>query len=174
MLISGTEIFMAQSNTTVLAALIGLIAFMAVLTIAIDFFLRRRRERRVSRMDELEGHDFEFFCADLLQAQGFIDVEVTRGSGDFGVDILAEKDGVTYAVQCKRYSGPVGVEAVLRTYGGQAYYERMVGAVMTNQYFTSPAVEAAKKLHILLWDRGYMDTMIEESSPRDSRHSRST
>ena len=46
---------MAQSNTTVLAALIGLIAFMAVLTIAIDFFLRRRRERRVSRMDELEG-----------------------------------------------------------------------------------------------------------------------
>ena len=71
-------------------------------------------------------------------------------------------------------SGPVGVEAVLRTYGGQAYYERMVGAVMTNQYFTSPAVEAAKKLHILLWDRGYMDTMIEESSPRDSRHSRST
>ena len=45
---------MAQSNTTVLAALIGLIAFMAVLTIAIDFFLRRRRERRVSRMDARE------------------------------------------------------------------------------------------------------------------------
>ena len=112
---------MTQSNITVLAVLIGFIAFMAVLIILIDFFLRRRRDRRASRMDELEGHDFEFFCADLLRAQGFIDVEVTRGSGDFGVDILAEKDGVTYAVQCKRYSGPVGVEAVLRTYGGQAY-----------------------------------------------------
>lgn len=160
-----TEIFMPQSNTTVLAALIGLIAFMAVLAILIDFFLRRRRDHRISRMDELEGHDFEFFCADLLRAQGFIEVEVTRGSGDFGVDILAEKDGITYAVQCKRYSGPVGVEAVLRTYGGLAYYERMVGAVMTNQYFTSPAVEAAKKLHILLWDRGYMDAMIEENAP---------
>ena len=156
---------MVQSNTTVLAALIGLIAFMAVLAILIDFFLRRRRDRRISRMDELDGHDFEFFCADLLRTQGFIDVEVTRGSGDFGVDILAEKDGVTYAVQCKRYNGPVGVEAVLRTYGGLAYYERMVGVVMTNQYFTSPAVEAAKKLHILLWDRGYMDAMIEENAP---------
>ena len=155
---------MSQSNITVLAGLIGLIAFMAVLAILIDFFLRRRRERRISRMDELEGHDFEFFCADLLRAQGFIDVEVTRGSGDFGVDILAERDGVTYAIQCKRYSSPVGVEAVLRTYGGQAYYERMVGVVMTNQYFTSPAVEAAKKLRILLWDRGYMDAMIEESN----------
>ncbi len=155
---------MAQSNITILAALIGLIAFMAVLTILINVYLRRRRDRRISQMDELEGHDFEFFCADLLRAQGFIDVEVTRGSGDFGVDILAEKDGVTYAVQCKRYSGPVGVEAVLRTYGGLAYYERMVGAVMTNQYFTSPAVEAAKKLRILLWDRGYMDAMIEENN----------
>lgn len=158
---------MAQSNITVLATLVGLIAFMAVLAIAIDIFLRRRRDRRISRMDELEGHDFEFFCADLLRAHGFIDVEVTRGSGDFGVDILTEKDGVTYAVQCKRYSGPVGVEAVLRTYGGQAYYGRMVGAVMTNQYFTTPAVEAAGKLHILLWDRGYMDAMIEENRKAD-------
>ena len=80
---------MTQSNMTILAALIGMIAFMAVLAILIDLFLRRRRDRRISRMDELDGHDFEFFCADLLRAQGFIDVEVTRGSGDFGVDILA-------------------------------------------------------------------------------------
>ena len=154
---------MPQSNLTVLAALIGLIAFMAVLTILINVFLRHRRDCRISRMDELDGHEFEFFCADLLKAQGFIDVEVTRGSGDFGVDILAEKDGVTYAVQCKRHTAPVGVEAVLCTYGGLAYYERMVGVIMTNQYFTAPAVEAAKKLRILLWDRGYLDAMIDEN-----------
>ena len=29
-------------------------------------------------------------------------------------------------------------------------YEKMVGAVMTNQYFTTPAVDAAKKLRVLL------------------------
>ncbi len=153
---------MSYSNLNILAMLGGFVVSMAVLFFLIDFFLRRRRDRRIREMDELEGHDFEFFCADLLKAHGFIGVEVTRGSGDFGVDVLAEKDGVTYAIQCKRYNGPVGVEAVLRTYGGLAYYERMVGVVMTNQYFTSPAVEAAKKLRILLWDRGYMDAMIEE------------
>ena len=49
---------MTQSNITVLAVLIGFIAFMAVLIILIDFFLRHRRDRRASRMDELEGHDF--------------------------------------------------------------------------------------------------------------------
>lgn len=121
-----------------------------------------RRNRRAGGMDEMGGHEFEYFCADLLEKQGFVDVEVTRGSGDFGVDILAEKDGVTYAVQCKRYQGSVGVEAVLQTYAGRDYYDRMVGAVMTNQYFTAPAVEAAKKLRILLWDRGYVDSMMED------------
>ena len=79
------------------------------------------------------------------------------------MDILAEKDGVTYAVQCKRYQGPVGVDAVLQTYAGRDYYDCMVGAVMTNQYFTAPAVQAAKKLRILLWDRGYIDGMMDES-----------
>lgn len=124
---------------------------------------KRFRERfRGRRMDELEGHDFEYFCADLLEQNGFIDVEVTRGSGDYGVDVLAEKDGVTYAVQCKRYDGPVGVKAVQEAYAGRDYYDRMVGAVMTNQYFTEPAVAAARKLKILLWDRGYLETMMEE------------
>ena len=87
---------------------------------------------------------------------------MTKGSGDYGVDILAEKDGITYAIQCKRYTGPVGVAAVQQAYAGRDYYDRMVGAVLTNQYFTAPAVEAARKLKILLWDRGYMEGMMEE------------
>ncbi len=114
------------------------------------------------QMDELPGRDFEFFCAELLENRGFIDVTVTKGSGDYGVDILAEKEGITFAIQCKRYSAPVGVKAVQEAYAGRDYYDCMVGAVLTNQYFTGPAVEAAKKLKILLWDRGYLDEMIRE------------
>lgn len=121
-----------------------------------------KRSRRAGRIDEMEGHDFEYFCAELLEKRGFLEVEVTRGSGDYGVDILAEKEGVTYAIQCKRYTAPVGVEAVQQVYAGRDYYDRMVGAVMTNQYFTASAVEAAKRLKILLWDRGYLDSMLEE------------
>lgn len=124
---------------------------------------RRFRKRYADReLDEMEGFDFEYYCADLLKEHGFYDVEVTRSSGDYGIDILAEKEGVTYAIQCKRYSGPVGVKAVQEAYAGRDYYDRMVGCVMTNQYFTQPAVEAAKKLKILLWDRGYLESMLEE------------
>lgn len=121
------------------------------------------KKRKFSKdYDLMEGRDFEYFCADLLQKRGFLEVEVTKGSGDNGVDILAEKDGVTYAIQCKRYEEPVGVKAVQEVYAGRDYYDRMVGVVMSNQYFTKGAVEMARKLKIMLWDRGYLEEMIEE------------
>ena len=137
-------------------------AILLVVLVMFVIFLLRRRRPKSRNYDEMEGHEFEYFCADLLEKRGFEEVEVTKGSGDYGVDILAEKDGVTYAIQCKRYDGPVGVKAVQEAYAGRDYYDRMVGAVLTNQYFTTPAVEAAKKLKILLWDGGYLESMMEE------------
>lgn len=139
---------------------VGGILLLALAGIAAVRFIRNRSRR--TEMDDMEGREFEYFCADLLKDNGFTDVEVTRGSGDYGVDILAEKDGVTYAVQCKCYNGPIGVKAVQEVYAGRDFYDRMVGAVMTNQYFTSAAVQAAGKLKILLWDRGYVEEMMEE------------
>ena len=130
--------------------------------VAVCLVLQKRRRRRPLFVDEMEGHDFEYYCADLLRARGFSEVEVTSGSRDYGVDILAEKDGVTYAIQCKCYASAVGVAAVQEIYAGRDYYERMVGVVLTNQYFTEPAVDMAKKLKILLWDRGYLESMMEE------------
>jgi len=137
------------------------IGIFAVVCAAIVVLLRARK-RMPGDIDVMEGRDFEIFCAELLRKRGFLDVEVTKGSGDYGIDILAEKDGVTYAIQCKCYAAPVGVKAVQEAYAGRDYYDRMVGAVLTNQYFTTPAVEAAKKLKILLWDRGYLESMMEE------------
>ena len=134
-----------------------------ILALAAIFTVRFFRNRsRGSEMDDMEGHEFEYFCADLLRDNGFTEVEVTRGSGDYGVDILAEKDGITYAVQCKCHTDPIGIRAVQEVYAGRDYYDRMVGVVMTNQYFTSSAVHAAEKLKILLWDRGYVEEMMEE------------
>lgn len=148
-----------------MAVLIGMIVLIVLMVIIITVIIMKIRKRRMpeDEFQDMEGHEFEYFCADLLRQKGFIEVEVTKGSGDYGIDILAEKEGVTYAVQCKCYTSPVGVKAIQEAYAGRDYYDRMVGAVMTNQYFTSPAVEAAGKLKILLWDRGYLDSMMEEN-----------
>lgn len=144
------------------AQVIAAIVIVLFLALAAVWIFIRKQRRKTDAFEDMEGHEFEFFCADLLRDRGFVEVEVTRGSGDYGIDILAEKDGVTYAIQCKRYGTPVGVKAIQEAYAGRDYYDRMVGAVMTNQYFTSPAVEAAGKLKILLWDGGYLEEMMAE------------
>lgn len=142
----------------------ALIIFMIVIIVLGGIWLLCGRKRKVSakEYDTMEGRDFEYFCANLLKKRGFLEVEVTKGSGDNGVDILAEKDGISYAIQCKRYEEPVGVKAVQEAYAGRDYYDRMVGVVMSNQYFTKNAVEMARKLKILLWDRGYLEEMLAE------------
>ena len=149
----------------------AIIVLLLVLAAAVLLLILRKRRSRPPEMDELEGHDFEYYCADLLREHGFDEVEVTRGSGDFGADILAQKDGVSYAIQCKCYDKPIGVKAIQEIYAGRDYYDCMVGAVMTNQYFTEPAVQLARKLKIMLWDRGYIESM-EREEPEGKRRIR--
>ena len=142
--------------------IIIVLSIIAIVLFVTGIMVSRKKRNFSGNYDLMEGRDFEYFCADLLEKRGFLEVEVTKGSGDNGVDILAEKDGVTYAIQCKRYDEPVGVKAVQEAYAGRDYYDRMVGVVMSNQYFTKNATDMARKLKIMLWDRGYLEEMIEE------------
>lgn len=141
--------------------LIGLLVIIVVSMIVVIIMILRRRKIYPLPMDEMEGHDFEYYCADLLRYNGYDDVEVTKGSGDFGVDILAKKGEVTYAFQCKCYDKPIGVKAVQEIYAGKDFYDRMIGVVMTNQYYTQPAEELASKLKIILWDRDRLKTLAD-------------
>lgn len=115
----------------------------------------------LAKIDAMEGHDFEYYCAGLLKANGFTDVTVTQGSGDYGIDVLASKDGVSYAIQCKCYSSPVGNKAVQEAYSGKSYYNKMVAVVMTNNSFTSAAKETAEKNSVLLWDRDKLTDLLK-------------
>ena len=142
--------------------IIGVLVGLLGLVLLAKWLVKRLRRNRFKDLDQMEGHDFEYFCASLLEKRGYKDVEVTSGSRDYGIDILARKDGISFAIQCKCYSAPVGVKAVQEAYAGRDYYDCMVGVVLTNQYFTAPAVEAAGKLKILLWDRTYLENMMEE------------
>lgn len=123
----------------------------------------------VSDTDNMDGFEFEHYCAQVLRRNGFNDVKVTQGSGDYGIDILAKKDSITYAIQCKCYSSPVGNKAVQEAFSGKSFYHCMVAVVLTNSYFTDAAKETAKRNAVVLWDRNYLDRMIKntESSERE-------
>lgn len=107
-------------------------------------------------IDLMEGHDFEYWCAGLLRKIGFTHVEVTPGSNDQGVDILAQKDGVKYAIQCKRYSHDLGNTPIQEIHAGKSMYNCHVGVVLTNQHFTNGAKELARVTGVLLWDREWI------------------
>lgn len=106
------------------------------------------------------GNYFERVACMLLEANGYSNVRNTRTSNDYGIDILAEKDGISYAIQCKCYSSSVGNKAVQEAYSGKGFYNCMVAVVLTNSKFTKRAIETAKATQVLLWDRSKLTEMI--------------
>jgi restriction system protein len=89
-------------------------------------------------------------------------VEVTQSSGDHGIDILAEKDDITYAIQCKCYTSSIGNSAIQQAHTGKSYYKKDIAVVLTNQYFTQQAIEEAKEIGVKLWDRDKLNEMLGE------------
>lgn len=114
-------------------------------------------------IDLMEGHDFEYWCADLLRKNGFCNVTVTQGSGDQGVDVLAQKDGIRYAIQCKCYSSDLGNKPIQEVSAGRQMpeYHCQVGAVMTNRHFTKGAKDLAAATGTLLWDRDWIKAHLQ-------------
>jgi hypothetical protein len=72
------------------------------------------------KVETPDGLAFEQECEGLLQLAGYF-VERTPMSGDFGVDLLARKNGLTYAIQCKYYGVPVGISAVQEAAAGRQF-----------------------------------------------------
>ena len=110
--------------------------------------------------DYMTGEDFETFIAQILGKIGFCNIQLTKGSGDQGVDILAEKDNIKYAFQCKRYDKTVGNKAVQEVFAGKFFYHCHVAVVVTNNYFTQSAKDLAHENGVVLWDRDYLQKFI--------------
>lgn len=136
-------------------------------------FARRlgRKNRRARECLRLTGPEFEAYFALVLADNGFRDVEVTKGSGDQGVDILAVRNGKSYAIQCKNYDGAVGNFAVQEAFAGAEYYGCEVAAVVCPGAFTRAAKELAAETGVLLWDGERLSHMMRVSGRRP-RHMR--
>lgn len=109
------------------------------------------------------GIYFEKVVCELLKQNGFVNVEMTPSTNDYGIDILAEKEGISYAVQCKCYSATVGNKAVQEAATGRMFYNKMIAVVVTNSTFSKSAVETAKAAQVLLWDRTKLQEMIQHT-----------
>lgn len=111
-------------------------------------------------IDLMKGQEFERYCANLLIAYGFKNIEVTKGSGDQGVDIVGYYNGFKFAVQCKRYSKKLGNSPVQEVVAGKNFYNCQNAMVITNNYFTDGAIQLAKANNVELWDRNKLMQVI--------------
>ncbi|MCK4258021.1 MAG: restriction endonuclease [Halanaerobiales bacterium] len=115
----------------------------------------------IDDIDLMTGHEFEVFVGILFNKMGYM-IEVTKGSGDQGLDVLAEKNGKKIGIQAKRYSHKVTNKAVQEISAALSHYGCDKGMVITNQYFTGSAIELAESNIIVLWDRDTLKRKIDE------------
>jgi HJR/Mrr/RecB family endonuclease len=117
----------------------------------------RRRRSGIQEIDSMTGEEFEHRLAVLFRALGYR-VSTTRATGDFGADLVLERDGVRTVVQAKRWDSCVGIEAVYEVVGAKAHYGASEAVVVTNLLFTPAAVEMANDNDVALIER---DELVE-------------
>ncbi|MED3759697.1 restriction endonuclease [Peribacillus frigoritolerans] len=145
------------------ALLIALV--LLVWSIREDFQAKKRRKEweqkirqsGIHEVDRMKGSEFEVFLQFLLQSHGY-QARVTKGSGDYGADLVLDMPGKRIVVQAKRYSKKVGVRAVQEIVSAKSYYKADECWVITNNYFTAPALKLGNSNEVLLIDR---DELIE-------------
>ncbi|OGZ08285.1 MAG: hypothetical protein A3C93_05165 [Candidatus Lloydbacteria bacterium RIFCSPHIGHO2_02_FULL_54_17] len=155
--------------------LLGLLVFVAI-AIALtyffkvalpDYFSRKKVKKSFESGEEWRGDqewldhlrkmdptEFEEFIAQLFRSLGY-NARAVGHAGDHGVDVEAEKDGVTHLVQCKKYSktNKVGEPEVRNFLGAIDHqHSRGKGYFVTTGYFTSEAEKFAEDKPIELID----------------------
>ena len=158
----------------VFIVIISIIAvlILAIILLALIYYFYILISKKVKGVDtslfdtdysNMPGYEFEEFVAKILKQDGFTNVKVSKKSGDHGIDIVANKNGILYGIQCKRYKDKVGNGAVQEAYTGAAYYKCDKAMVITNSEFTKAAIDEAKKIGVELWDGDKLKSEISKS-----------
>ena len=107
------------------------------------------RASEESPVQSLTGHEYEEYCIKILRDGGW-EARQTPKSGDQGVDIIAERDGISVAIQCKNYRQPVGNKAVQEALAGKSYEQADFAAVVSPAPYTKAARDLASATGVLL------------------------
>jgi len=144
-----------------------------VLKVVVPHISAGRERRRlsgigISDVDSLDGKRFEVYLEVRFRERGYR-VERTPYQGDWGADLILEKDGTRTAVQAKRWKKNVGVGAVQEATAAKGKYRCDRATVVTNSRFTKAARELAAANTVELWDRDKLIRELMEIRPEDMK-----
>ena len=136
----------------------------------VKYFINLKRFQYVQNLQEsqhLEPYEFENYVGTLFGKLGY-HFEVTRQSGDHGIDIMLKKGGKHYAVQVKQYTSSNVGEQEIREFYGSFRDIAEAGFFVTTTDFTSSAYAWAKQKPITLVNRHGLGKMIENFKEKES------
>ncbi len=140
----------------------------AIFGVLLALLLRRERPRAgMTAIDDMSGVEFEGYVAARLRRAGW-QVRLTPAVGDYGVDLIAEKDGQSVAIQCKRHGKSVGVAAVQQVVSGALHHGCTRSLVVSNQEFTIAARQLAYTHRCQLIGRRALQAWVPPPSQRAS------
>ena len=129
------------------------------------------RSPRYTDLTDLElvsGYEFEHILAEILdRIDG--EAQVTRASGDQGVDVVWVRESETVGIQAKAYdkANPVGNSAVQEIYTGVTVrnpeYEIDTAAVVTTSRYTDSAKKAATNSDVTLYGRDQLRKWLSDA-----------
>ena len=117
----------------------------------------------VYSVDSLSEKEFEHFTKWLLEELGY-EIHPGKYAADFGVDLVATKDGEKIVVLARRYpkTCKVSNSMVLIAQEAKRSYGCGKSIVLATTYFTEKAMADAEKLNVELWDLDTLSKKIAE------------
>lgn len=126
-----------------------------------------RKFLTIDDIDRLDGFGFEVFCCLLWGKRGFQANVTNKRGGDGGIDVIAFKGRDGELLQCKSsINSQIGWDAIKEATAGAAKYQanfagtRFRKVAVTNQDFTSGAIEQASANQVQLVTRGTLEELL--------------
>jgi restriction system protein len=165
-------ILMLFASTDVFLFLLGIFLFCGAIVIILfeSYFyqqklykhrkkVRKIKDSHIFELDKFSGEKFEFYLKKMFEDLGYQKIQTTKKTRDFGVDlIMFDSLGKKIVIQAKRYSGNIGIDAINEAVGTRLPEHASEVWVVTNSFFTKPAIEHATKNGVRLINR---DLLIE-------------
>lgn len=142
-----------------IVSIVSLCVCVAYFVVGFDLFEKTDKKQNIAskkfvktikNKSQMTPREFEKLVALHYQNKGY-EVKITPYSGDYGVDVIAQKGDERIAVQAKMYGNSarkVNRETVMQLYGAMTYFKCNKAVVVTDGTCMSDAIEVANQLGV--------------------------
>jgi restriction system protein len=138
-----------------------------------SFLIRRKFDQQTSLEDirTLSWQQFEIIVGEAFRRLGYRVMENGGGGADGGIDLVLDREGQRFFVQCKQWKvSKVGVKSIRELAGVMSAKGVRDGFFVTSGTYTKEAREFAEEAGVSLIDGDSLQRMIRHIEPAAALH----